>query len=272
MGSSSVVGKAFLMAFVLISFMALSFALVETYKQSCTDGTRYGACSTATPGKECAIPPSGDMYSAPVLRDNAGRCPCPAGYTTNADVCEKLTCSDGTGYNECSKTIGKTWYRCEAGALTERASVCVCPTDYHKEGEKCAINDGCLYNKPACPPDKYCDNEKSNATYNTCILKAGCQYSNPLCTESQTCEADGTCKLKSGCKYNNPGCPTDQICRMSENKCVAKSAFDGLTAGSITNATTTGSSDASLSCCCLPAAGAFVTLAGAFAIRRKKEE
>jgi len=262
MGSSSVVGKAFLMAFVLISFTVLSFAVTTN---PCSDGTPYGACSTVTPGKYCI-----GTLLAPSLIDGASKCPCPSGYLTNGDVCEKLTCADGTGYNECSKTIGKTWYRCEAGALVERASACACPTDYHKDGEKCAINDGCLYNKPACPPDKYCDNEKPNATYNTCVLKGGCLYNNPMCTESQTCQPDGSCKLKNGCKYNNPGCTSEQICR--NNECVARSAFDGLTAGSITNATTTGSSDASLSCCCLPAAGALVTLTGAFAIRRKKEE
>ena len=103
------------------------------------------------------------------------------------------------------------------------------------------------------------------------MLKAGCQYGNPACTISQTCEADGSCTLKNGCTYNNPGCNLDkEVCR--NNACVAKSAFDGLSAGSITNATTSGASPNSLSCCCLPAAGAIVTLAGAFAIGRKKEE
>ncbi|VVB57910.1 Uncharacterised protein [Candidatus Anstonella stagnisolia] len=264
MGSSSVVGKAFLIAVALISFAALSLAVAAS---PCSDGTAYGKCSTVTPGKYCI-----GTLSAPALIDGASLCPCPAGYTTNGDVCDKQTCTDGTGYNECSSTIGKTWFRCENGQLIERASACACPSDYHKDGEKCAINDGCLYNKPACPPDKYCDNENSNATYNSCVPRGGCQYNNPACTDSQTCQSDGTCKLKSGCKYNNPGCNLDkEVCR--NNECVAKSAFDGLTANSITNATTPDSSSGnSLSCCCLPAAGGLVTLAGAFAIRRKKEE
>ena len=262
MGSFSGLGKFFLGAFVLLAFISFSYAVTTN---PCSDGTLYGQCSSATPGKYCT-----GISSAPSLVDGASLCPCPSGYATEGDVCVAQTCPDGTAYNSCATGSSKGKI-CENGALVDRSSVCGCPTNYHVEGETCALDTGCIYNKVTCPPEKYCESERSSSNYNTCVQRAGCQYNNPACTSSQICSADGTCKLKNGCTYNNPACSSEQICR--NNECVDRSAFDIINPGDApTNSTATGSTGNSLACCCLPAAGGLVTLAGAFAIRRKKEE
>lgn len=248
--------------------MPLYFAVTTN---PCSDGTPYGRCSTVTPGKYCI-----GVSSSPSLIDGASMCPCPSGYITNGDVCDAQSCSDGTAYNACS-TISKG-KRCENGQLVDKASSCGCPSgNYLVSGESCIANAGCLSNSDGsrgpitCSPDKYCDSQRGNATYNSCVLKGGCQYNNPGCTSSQDCQADGTCKLKSGCQYNNPACSSDMVCR--NNQCAEKSAFDAINpVNSIANASTPDSTGAnSLSCCCLPAGASLITLAGAFAIKRRRE-
>lgn len=103
--------------------------------QTCSDGTAYGSCSTATKPKKCV---NGSLV------DSCSECGCAAGFTCDANGSCKTAaqaCSDGTANLQCSSAIkGK---KCANGSLIDACAECGCPANYSCQGNgTCALVGG----------------------------------------------------------------------------------------------------------------------------------
>jgi|GEM_PF-1072306 len=269
---------------LIVVALVLASGIAFAYGEPCADGTKYGQCSTKSPGLYCTGTP-------PILQPYVALCPCEKvnGYlqqgTGDSATCVQALCGDGTKNGECAKTKPNV---CVGGEMyAPNATKCGCPSgkrvssggvfcefipcDYNGE----TVNEGaCSVKKgKSCFGGVMVDNASCGCPIGTTKVGDKCSM---LCSDGTI---DGSCSATKPKKcvagdlvYDADlcGCPEGQT---KIGKQCAANALDMLGSGTdlLTGANGNGNQNANgnatpagglgagagttpLSCCCLPTA------------------
>lgn len=85
--------------------------------KECSDGTPLWQCSLSKP-KWCY-----NVINTPILIDKCSKCGCPDGYKCQEDICQPVSCTDGTLNGKCSTDLPKY---CDKGNLIYTCEKCGC--------------------------------------------------------------------------------------------------------------------------------------------------
>ncbi|VVB57264.1 Uncharacterised protein [uncultured archaeon] len=265
----------------------------------CSDGTAYYKCSQTQPGYAC-VESGGkhmlvNMLGPDGIKSLKSQCACAnfAGYSEVNGQCVKTICTDGGNTLQNGQCGSSKPKQCLNGNMIDNSSACGCVAGYNPNpnGKTCDQRIGCRWNTYTCPTGRECKyDSKNNNDDGSCVSKSGCVNNNPSCNWNENCDtssdANGVCKTKPGCQYGNPTCGSGKVCNQVTGNCdstgsAATVPTIPVQGGSSAPSATTNSSKTaaagplgSLSCCCLPGAGAaaMVGLASYSRFKKKDEE
>ncbi len=265
---------------------------------ACSDGTAYFGCSQTQPGYACILQGNKHVLVNMMGPDSISRyksqCSCDKypGYSLVSGSCVKTTCSDGSNTIQNLVCASGKPKQCVNGNLIDNSSACGCPAGYNPNpnGKTCDQRIGCRWNTYTCPSGRECKfTASSNTDDGTCVSKSGCMNNNPMCNPiSETCDTstdpNGVCIARQGCQYQNPVCDGNHVCNTVTGKCDAVDTGAGVPTiplpviptptvnGTNSSAGKTASPLGSMSCCCLPGAGAAAMVGLASYQRMRKKE
>jgi len=277
-------------AFIL-AILALAFGTAHAATNDCTDGTKYFACSTVSPGYLCTA----NGLQVSVDNPNGKSCPCTivSGWIQQGSgddaVCAQAKCADGTTNGQCS-AVTKPKVCVGGSTYTDNATKCGCPT-----GKKVAAGGifcefiPCMDGDVSVPEGTCSAKKQKKCVGGTLVDKASeCGCATGQTMQGETCGVvcsdgtkDGSCsstkpkECVNGYLLDNAlkcGCPdglnaVGKQCTNSILGSVAGADLLGAEGDNGTNSAAGGSS--ALTCCCLPTA--LIGIIGGFAFFRKND-